>query len=141
MVDPDEARAALDASIEHWRWDNERALYADDARIGSAHCALCQLNRDFISDDSEEEGCGECPVRLHTNEDFCYGTPYDAVEKALRNWHNAEDDLRSVIGGESLLSYLRKGHPFIRRWRAREAFLLAARDERQFLESLREEDQ
>lgn len=128
MMD-DETRAALDASIEHWRRDNERALTADAARIGSGHCALCDL---FWS-----RMCSGCPVYERTGKTHCEDSPYDEIVSALARWLNAEDAARlSALGYVNAIGTIQP-HPAIRLWRAREAFLLAARDERQFLESLR----
>lgn len=128
----DETRAALDASIEHWRLDNERALTPDDARIGPNHCALCELFWD--------QECDGCPVRERTGKPHCEDSPYDEIDFALARWRDAEDAMhRSACGYMDTIGTIQP-HPAIRLWRARETFHLAARDERQFLESLWEEN-
>lgn len=127
----DETRAALDASIEHWRLDNEKALTTYDVRVGSGHCALCELFWD--------RSCNGCPVRERTGKKHCEDSPYDEIGLALARWSNAEDSTRrSALGSMGSIGTI-QAHPAIRLWQAREAFLLAARDERQFLESLWEE--
>lgn len=117
---------ALKASIKHWR-ENESALSTDDASVGAESCALCDM---FQTD--RMETCKGCPVAEATGNDFCESAPYDEANKAYKYWSMVESwDMWSD-------SYwlTSTDHKFIECWRAREKFLLAARDERQFLESL-----
>lgn len=108
--------SALHASIAHWT-ENEQALRPDDTAIGSGACALCKL---FLHDD-----CVGCPVHAVSGEVSCRGTPYTQVLHERASWSFAT-------------SYpeLQLSHPWIALWSSREAFLLAAKAERQFLESL-----
>ena len=68
--------------------------------------------------------CQGCPVSHKTGEKECDGSPYGILASASSFW----DDV-AFYG----LFHI---HPFIAFWRAREAFLLAERDEISFLEGL-----
>lgn len=117
---------ALKASIKHWR-ENESALSTDDASVRAGNCALCRM---FRTDPMDT--CKGCPVSEATGNAFCEISPYEKASKAYKYWCEVEDWLWWNDG--DWLSFA--NHKFIEHWRAREKFLLAARDERQFLESL-----
>jgi hypothetical protein len=117
---------ALKASIEHWR-ENESALSTDDASISSISCALCDM---FQTD--RMDTCKGCPVSEATGNAFCESSPYNTASNAYKYWFNVED--WGMWSDRYRLTST--NHKFIECWRARENFLLAARDERQFLESL-----
>jgi hypothetical protein len=105
----DKTLAALKASIAHWR-ENEEAMAPYEARVNAGACALCGL---FYWRASKCEGC---PVAA-AKKPYCAESPYyDAVTE-----HRA---------------WLYSASSFLSQWRAREAFHNAAREERQFLESL-----
>ena len=117
---------ALKSSIEHWQ-ENEAALRVGDASVSAGNCALCRM---FRTDPIET--CKGCPVSEATGDIFCELSPYEEAREAYNYWFNVGDwDMWSD-------SYwlTSTNHKFIVCWRAREEFLLAARDERQFLESL-----
>ena len=117
---------ALKSSIEHWR-ENEAALSTDDASISCRSCALCRM---FHTDRTDT--CKGCPVAEATGSILCESSPYDDANEAYQYWCEVEDwGMRDYIHWLASTS-----HKFIENWRAREKFLLAARDERQFLESL-----
>ena len=121
-----ETLTALKASIEHWR-ENESALGIDEASVSAGNCALCRL---FQTD--RIKTCKGCPVAEATGDIFCELSPYEEASKAYKYWFNVEDwDMWS-----DRYWLTSTNHKFIECWRARENFLLTARDERQFLESL-----
>jgi hypothetical protein len=107
---------ALQHSIAHWL-ENEQALSLDDVSIYAPSCALCQL---FI-----DKGCEGCPVFIATGEGECRDSPYSAAHRAYLVWHSFTP--RFPV------------HPFLHEWQCREAFHLAAKAERLFLESLLDE--
>ena len=123
-----ETLTALKASIKHWR-ENESALSTDDASIGSISCALCDM---FQTD--RMDTCKGCPVSEATGNAFCEGSPYEEASEAYKYWFEVEDWDWTMWSDSYWLTST--SHKFIEHWRAREEFLLAARDERQFLESL-----
>ena len=114
--------AALKASIEHWR-ENEAALSVKAVSIGTQSCALCF---EFFQADT----CAGCPVYEATGQSRCELTPYDDAHDAYLDW------LAAGYNNNWLWPPAFANHKFIEQWRAREKFLLAARDERQFLEGL-----
>jgi hypothetical protein len=103
---------ALRASIAHWL-DNEQVLEEDDVTYSVRDCALCGL---FFKND-----CESCPVSKWTGLTACKGSPYTEAVEAFADWIGASQT-------------------FLAQWRAREAFHNAAREERQFLESLLPKD-
>lgn len=107
MASHSETRAALVASIEHWR-ENEAATRIEDAKTGSMHCALCAQFR--LPHDEDDPHCVGCPVSAHTGVDGCRNTP----------WHNANAARIDVVFEGVPLS----------------DFTAAARVEREFLEML-----
>ena len=118
--------AALKASITHWR-ENEAALSTEDVSISAAACALC-----FMFQTDRIETCRGCPVAEATGRIWCDLSPYEEASEAYKYWCEVKDWLWWDDGDWLTFS----NHKFIEHWRAREKFLLAARDERQFLESL-----
>ncbi len=122
----DRTLTALKASIEHWR-ENESALGIEDASVSAGNCALCRM---FQTD--RIKTCKGCPVAEATGDIFCELSPYEEAREAYKCWCEVECWLWWSDG--DWLSFA--NHKFIEQWRAREEFLLAARDERQFLESL-----
>ena len=122
----DRTLTALKASIEHWR-ENESALGADDASVSATDCALC-----FMFHTNRLDTCKGCPVSEATGDIFCDLSPYEEASKAYKYWSKVKDwDMWS-----DRYWLTSTNHKFIECWRARENFLLAARDERQFLEGL-----
>jgi len=108
-MDP-ETRAALEASIQHWR-ENAAAERPEDASVGADSCALCKI---FVL--ATDSWCEGCPVMLHTGMNECGGTPYRKAFAALNDWRKHGDE-----------DY-------------RDAFHAAAREEVAFLESLRPQE-
>lgn len=108
---------AIDDSIQHWV-DNENIQDSDVGAVGCDNCALCSL---FFKDD-----CLGCPIAETTGELFCAGSPYSTADTIMYIWRDCleEDDSTQ--------------NRFLEEWRYREAFRLAARDERLFLEDIRE---
>ena len=113
---------ALKASIEHWR-ENESVIRVAEVSVGAQGCALCF---EFFQADT----CAGCPVYEATGQSRCELTPYNDAYNAYDDWLDAE------CLNDWLWPPAFSNHKFIVCWRARENFLLAARDERQFLESL-----
>jgi hypothetical protein len=126
MVMDSKTLTALKSSIEHWR-ENEAALSTDDASTSCRSCALCHM---FQTD--RIETCKACPVAEATGSVFCDCSPYEEASEAYHDWEDVEDWGMWDDGSWPFFA----SHKFIEHWRAREEFLLAARDERQFLESL-----
>ncbi len=122
----DRTLTALKASIEHWQ-ENESALRVGDASISAGDCALCRMFRTDCMDQ-----CKGCPVAEATGDILCKFSPYEEASEAYHDWFD--------VAGWDMWSdrywLTSTNHKFIVCWRARENFLLAARDERQFLESL-----
>ena len=71
---------ALEESIKHWD-ELTRVITADEIKIGHAHCPLCIRHWNI----GELKGCGECPVRASTGNDFCVGSPYRAADLAAQD--------------------------------------------------------
>lgn len=71
---------ALNESIAHW----ERMASGDrlpGERVGHKHCALCRLFQPGY--DTGEPDCWGCPVERKTGKQYCEGTPYQNVLRAL----------------------------------------------------------
>jgi hypothetical protein len=111
---------ALEASIQHWR-ENVEAVSFDDTAIGPTACALCQI---FWTKPREQQ-CVGCPVMMKTGKMGCVSTPYEIAEEAWEEWEDVA------------VTYLESTSPQQRN-DAKSAFLIAARAELAFLESLRE---
>lgn len=100
---------ALEASIKHWQELTEVTAY-NQVNIGPDDCALCQLFN--IHDDmDEDQNCIGCPVRDVTGKRYCYGSPYLRVYNAKTSWWEGKSEI--------------------------EDFVAAAKEERDFLISLR----
>jgi hypothetical protein len=120
MISASHTARSLEKSIAHWR-ENEQVTLPREVHLGPTECALCTT---FYSN-----YCSGCPVKERTGHTGCHGSPYNEADKAHEEWALAANASRRKAN--------HKVHPFLRRWRAAEAFRLAARDERLFLESLR----
>lgn len=85
-ADP-QAIAALKESIEHWRrlTTGERRT---GERTGTSDCALCLLynNENTPSD----QVCVGCPIFEKTDHEFCYCTPYQAVQAYIEDPYSGE---------------------------------------------------
>ena len=115
----DATRAALEASIEHWK---EIAAGQSTDTSGEA-CALCMMFRHDndlcggrpVALRSGMALCGGCPVALRSGMALCGNTPY-------RNVYDAKIKMLARPRNKVVL----------------EAFRVAAEEEVAFLESLRE---
>ena len=78
----EETLVALKGSIK--KWEDIRDGREDD--LGPRNCPLCQL---FFYQSPQ---CVDCPVKEHTGEDCCRGTPYTV-------YRSFQDDYRYDHGG------------------------------------------
>lgn len=116
----DRTKKALEASIAKWE-ANTTAKTSYQFRTGTKDCALCGE----FQDNSLLAPCSHCPVFRKTGANFCYGTPYMKASSAWQLW---------VIGlseqtSKELINQLRADAQ------------AAAREEVEFLKSLREPEQ
>jgi len=124
-VTPGEKAEALEKSITHWR-ANESADDITKVFIYSDDCALCEL---FCVDTGEDTFyCKGCPV-AESGEGYhglCEGTPWEKARDAFKKWLccSSPPKMSNDPPEKSL----------------RENFQNAAREEREFLESLREKE-
>lgn len=105
-----ETEEALERSIKHWRELEQVTARPFLDHITSRNCPLCDL---FIDND-----CGGCPVYESTSDgrrERCERTPWARAWNALIAWSPKEDQEKAAH------------------------FRAAAKAEREFLESLREE--
>lgn len=116
----DRTKKALEASITKWE-ANTTAEVSYQFRTGPRDCALC---REF-QDNSLLAPCSYCPVFRKTGANFCCGTPYVKASSARQLW---------VIGLSEQASKEQ-----IKQLRADAQ--AAAREEVEFLKSLREPEQ
>jgi hypothetical protein len=100
-----ETLEALKGSIE--KWDKIAAGAGVDEGVGN--CPLCQLFWHV------KDGCGDCPVKQATKQNYCSGSPYNEWERegfrsiAQDDASDAELALRlSVQEAEFLRSLLPK---------------------------------
>lgn len=114
----DATRAALEASIEHWK-RNAAAEEPGDVELGPDDCALCQ---------AFPEDCDSCPVKLKTGQPNCVGSPYGEVAEAWLKWDNG---LMVRITDAEKYSFIIQN--------AKEKFQESAQKEVEFLESLRKD--
>ena len=79
-----ETLTALKESIAHWE-RMESGTSSDLEAPNGDHCALChKFCALYEEGDDEREDCVGCPIKEHTNESGCNGTPfYDARDA----WH------------------------------------------------------
>lgn len=73
--------AALEQSIEHWKYNLRQAKVgrADKIKYSASHCALCRL---FFH---SELRCAGCPVAAASGHSVCRETPYVEVVAAIEN--------------------------------------------------------
>ncbi|ANV26850.1 hypothetical protein [Agrobacterium pusense] len=105
-------REALEASIRHWQEITEVTAY-NQVNIGPDDCALCQLFN-IHDEDNEDQNCIGCPVRDATGKRYCKDSPYLRVNNIKISWWEGKSKL--------------------------EDFIAAAKDELDFLISLRSTD-
>lgn len=74
----EKTRAALEASIQHWR-ENVNAASPDGVSVHGKDCALCRV---FL----DSGNCAGCPVRRASGKKLCRGTPYVAAVSARAKW-------------------------------------------------------
>jgi len=73
------ARAVYNEVLEHWEDILRRAKADLLLPIGPDDCAWCRL---FNSLKSRSDDCIGCPIYERTGKQYCYGTPYWAVDDA-----------------------------------------------------------
>lgn len=83
-------QTSLEKSIAHWEKNLKCALaeYADGISVSGDDCALCEEFGE--NEDSNQEGCSECPVAARTGKDYCCDTPYYTAREAFlgeSEWH------------------------------------------------------
>lgn len=93
----DRARAALDKSILYW----EELIARQRLPGGWQTCPLCQEYNYMANPGmAYASSCRGCPVREETGLQFCYGSPYEAADKAKDYdptiWQAELDFLRSL---------------------------------------------
>lgn len=75
--------ASIEASIKKWEYilqvlmDNSQVDSLLDG--GPDTCSLCQEYHNHVC------GCGDCPVKQKTGQDFCLGSPHPVIERAKDN--------------------------------------------------------
>ena len=116
----DRTKKALEKSIAKWE-ANTTAKTSYQFRTGPKECALC---REFL-DPSLLAPCSYCPVFRKTGANFCYGTPYVKASSARQLW---------VLGALEQASKKQMNQ-------LRADAQAAAREEVEFLKSLREPEQ
>ena len=81
-VNSKRAAKALEASIKHWEENVRRAKFGllNLRHISQSDCALCKL---YNQPDNEHRCSTACPVKRRSGRDFCLGTPYRYVRRAL----------------------------------------------------------
>ena len=93
----DVQRKALAASITSWR---EKVVLHDRGlsyETGMDSCACCQA---FYKEE-EPEPCYGCPIYEYTNQNYCRGTPYEAVTEKGLHPRNMLKWLQKLSGGGS----------------------------------------
>ncbi len=98
----------LEASIEHWKENLERAKEGkiEEIKTGPHSCALCQLYTSFINKAvTALDTCTDCPVMEKTGLDGCEGTPYNEVDDAISFYEEGKDKV-IVEAVEKELSFL-----------------------------------
>ena len=58
--------------IKHWEENLEKAKNAQLPALGRNYCLYCKVY-------SNSTGCGRCPIKAKTGENYCSGTPYYRV--------------------------------------------------------------
>ena len=104
---------ALQASIKHWE-ENVAATHPMVAKPYAEACALCKM---FMKD----SWCTTCPVRAHTKQDQCMGTPWRLANECYKAWYLAVET---------------PGCSQVRRSQAHQNWIAAAKRELEFLKSL-----
>lgn len=98
----DKTLTALKQSIDKWE-RNAVAETPGNFDVGAASCPLCKL---FWEDD-----CERCPVRDETNEERCYGSPYDVALVAIKKWnydpHDADLRASAQAAARAEVAFLR----------------------------------
>ena len=114
-----EVAHALELSIANWK-RNEQALDPWKVRQGIRNCALCRIFMVYVV---EWDECLGCPIEQAGGR-YCKDTPYVNAYFRWEDWAHKKHSTPI--------------HPFILEWRTREAYHIAAHEERLFLESLRD---
>lgn len=74
---------ALEKSIAHWdRLANNKAR--DGEVVDARHCALCARFNDLNNPKPCEYRGEYCPVRIETERQYCYSTPYYEARQHYR---------------------------------------------------------
>lgn len=80
-------RAALEASIAHWK-TNAAATHPGDVQTDCDACALCDLFRRPPREN--------CPVAARAGKTMCLGTPYGDARAKLMHWSSAGEAFRAA---------------------------------------------
>ena len=92
-------RIALEASIQHWETNVERARKGQEPDVSVGACALCNLHYRL--------SCRGCPVYEDTGRPLCEDTPYNDVVRFISR------PLKECVlpACEKELAFLRSLHP------------------------------
>lgn len=79
---------AIQDSIAVWvrKRDNPNPF---DIKIGMTNCPLCAAFARTVFA-GMQTSCGDCPVKKHTEQDGCHGTPYFVAASSLDYWRYAK---------------------------------------------------
>lgn len=101
------SKVALQKSIIKW-WSNLKVAYAlpessiYGLKLSVEDCPLCRL---YFEDD-----CRGCPVFEDTGTSACYGTPYEQVTSAVRDYKLQGDNIHAdkvIIAVKAEVDYLK----------------------------------
>lgn len=86
-----EEEKALQASIDHWEKNVDRARRFVSIVTGSDHCACCQLQikRQQCNEFECFHETGDCPIAAYTGKESCNGTPYECAVRHNDPWSEA----------------------------------------------------
>ena len=105
---------ALEASKKHWLENEELLAQNKPMQVGALHCACCQLamkrQHDNTLDDAgvmdaivngDSIDCSFCPVGRYTQQDSCFGTPYESVTDGLAEPAEIIEWIQDLIDGKN----------------------------------------